>query len=322
MTRQGRRGAPAATEVGYTMVMTALLLVPLMLFAALAVDVGGVLLHAHEVQRAADAPAWPGWCGCPTTSTRRSSSPTPPARPPRERLQPRGQRRDRGGEPRQRPAPPARGGHHRRQQVPTYFGKIVKDKISITRSAVGRVRAAQSRWAAPRTTWARVRSGKKTSVARPPSSCRHGQRLLHRRGTSRVTRRRRPACSRLRATAPAAAPTPTGSTATTSTSIELPATRTYDTDIAVYDPNYRTSARRPRTTTREATPTRPWGPHGSRSFYQADDTPLDNTNNPLMSSVSGCNGVHPDDRRRPGSFAPERRRHQLHLQPRRGQVRQ
>ena len=55
MTSQRRR-----RDEGYTMVMTALLLVPLMLFAALAVDVGGFYTRAHEVQRAADAASLAG----------------------------------------------------------------------------------------------------------------------------------------------------------------------------------------------------------------------------------------------------------------------
>ena len=47
-------------EGGYTLALTALLLVPIMLIAALAVDVGSWYVEAQEVQRAADVAALAG----------------------------------------------------------------------------------------------------------------------------------------------------------------------------------------------------------------------------------------------------------------------
>ena len=49
--------ADAASERGYVLAMTALLLIPMMVFAALAVDVGGWYARSSEIQRAADAAA-------------------------------------------------------------------------------------------------------------------------------------------------------------------------------------------------------------------------------------------------------------------------
>ena len=51
---------PTESESGYVMAMTALLLVPLMLFAALAVDIGAWFVRADQTQRAADAAALAG----------------------------------------------------------------------------------------------------------------------------------------------------------------------------------------------------------------------------------------------------------------------
>ncbi|MEZ5226562.1 MAG: pilus assembly protein TadG-related protein [Acidimicrobiales bacterium] len=44
-------------QAGYVLATTALLLIPLMIFAALAVDVGGWYAQATQAQRAADAAA-------------------------------------------------------------------------------------------------------------------------------------------------------------------------------------------------------------------------------------------------------------------------
>ena len=53
-------GRAACQDEGYFSVMFALLLVPLMLFAALAVDVGFWYTRAMEIQRAADSAALAG----------------------------------------------------------------------------------------------------------------------------------------------------------------------------------------------------------------------------------------------------------------------
>jgi Putative Flp pilus-assembly TadE/G-like len=51
---------PGRREGGYTLAMTAILLVPMMMLAALAVDVGSWYVKAQEIQRAADAAALAG----------------------------------------------------------------------------------------------------------------------------------------------------------------------------------------------------------------------------------------------------------------------
>jgi len=50
----------ASVEAGYVLVMTALLLIPLLLFAAMATDVGGWYVKSDQAQRAADAAALAG----------------------------------------------------------------------------------------------------------------------------------------------------------------------------------------------------------------------------------------------------------------------
>ncbi len=60
MQDRSSTGASRQREGGYVMAMTALLLVPLMLFSAFAVDVGAWYLEAQQAQRAADAAALAG----------------------------------------------------------------------------------------------------------------------------------------------------------------------------------------------------------------------------------------------------------------------
>lgn len=54
---EARRSEGGGTEGGYVLATTALLLIPLMIFAALAVDVGGWYSRAAQIQRASDAAA-------------------------------------------------------------------------------------------------------------------------------------------------------------------------------------------------------------------------------------------------------------------------
>ena len=76
--RRTRRRVPETDgqerEQGYTMIMTALLLIPLLAFAGLAVDVGGWYARGTQLQRAADAAALAGATMMPDFSAAQSEA--------------------------------------------------------------------------------------------------------------------------------------------------------------------------------------------------------------------------------------------------------
>jgi hypothetical protein len=276
MTWQRRRRG----DEGYTMVMTALLLVPLMLFAALAVDVGGFYTRAHEVQRAADAASLAGVVWMPDDYDQAV-------------IVARATARRNGfnhgvngvtvavnrvtGQPRQLEVVITD------PNVPTYFGKIVRDKISITRSAVGRY-VLPVPLGSPKNY---LGTGTLGTAALPREelwASVNGYCTGEEQGDQRASAFLFPSTS----SCPSGSSNADYSSGNYTYTIELPSSRSYNTDVAVYDPNYQ-----------DGSPAGDFNPGGHSqtsmstrfTLFQVDDTPLDDTNNPKMSSVGGCSGA-------------------------------
>jgi hypothetical protein len=268
-------GEPSRREGGYTMAMTAILLVPMMLMAALAVDVGSWYVEAQQIQRAADAAALAGVTFMPDHFSDAQDK-------AREVAAKNGYVN--GTNDVTVTASPVPGNRRRLKltitnpHVRTFVGSIVTKEISITRSAIaeyvvpvplgsprnylgtGTLGIAASGFT-PEYLWASINgycTGKEQGDQRASFY------LLS------------PNCS--------------GATNDDYTdtnyqySIELPATRSYNTDVIIYDGNYRDSYS-------GADDQNPGGQNQASmnttfTLYQPDATILDDTDNPRMDTVT------------------------------------
>ncbi len=88
--RRAERKRDARTDGGYILVTLGLMIIPLMAFAALAVDVGSWYARTTELQKAADSAALAGVIWAPdyarartvAAKTRSPTTASPPRRPP------------------------------------------------------------------------------------------------------------------------------------------------------------------------------------------------------------------------------------------------
>ena len=72
--RPGKRSTRREVEAGYIMATTALMLIPMLIFAAFAVDVGSWYVEAQKIQRASDAAALAGVVWMPDENKAREAA--------------------------------------------------------------------------------------------------------------------------------------------------------------------------------------------------------------------------------------------------------
>jgi Flp pilus assembly protein TadG len=269
--------APAETgrrEGGYTMALTAILIVPLMLFSALAVDVGSWYVKAQEIQRAADAAAL---AGVPFMPDFYSDAKDKALEAAAKNGYVDGQN---GVTVDVAPVP----GNRRRLKVTitdpkvrTYFGVVVKNAITVARAAVAEY-VLPVPLGSPRNYLGTGTLGKTTGVFTPEYlwASINGYCTGKDQGDQRA--------SFYTASTSCSGTLNVDYTATNyQYSIEIPATRTSNVDVIIYDGSYDNGG--------VASDFNPGGhPQGEMkttfTLFQPDATPLDDTDNTPMTDVA------------------------------------
>ena len=271
---------PDKREGGYTLAMTAILLVPLMLLAALAVDVGSWYVKAQEIQRAADAAALAGVPFMPDFFDDAQTK-------ARDTAAKNGFTHGVNGVTvAVAPVP----GNRRRLRVTitdprvrSYFGAVVKDKISIEREATAEY-VLPVPLGSPRNYLGTGDLGIDTSSFDPEYlwASVNGYCTGKEQGDQKASfYLLSPNCN--------GAVNDEYSDVNYSYTIELPSTRTYNTDVIIYDGNYRDSGSgaddsNPSTNGSQNQPAM----KTKFTLHQVDPTPLDDTDNPTMESLNAC----------------------------------
>ncbi len=266
---------PGRKEGGYTMAMTAILLVPLMLMAALAVDVGSWYVKAQEVQRAADAAALAGVPFMPDFYNDAKAKALETAAKNGYTDGVNGVTID---------VSPVPGNRRRLKvtitdpRVRTYFGVIVRNSITVTRSATAEY-VLPVPLGSPRNYLGTGTLGKTTGVFTPEYlwASINGYCTAKEQGDQRAS---------FYATGTSCTGTANDEYTETNYqySIELPNVRTSNVDIIVYDGTYNEAN----------SPADDFNPGGNSqsdmkttyTLYQPDPTPLDDFDNPEMTTVT------------------------------------
>ena len=264
-------------EGGYTLALTALLLVPIMLIAALAVDVGSWYVEAQEVQRAADAAALAGVTFMPDYYDDAVAK-------ARETAAKNGYTHGTNGVTVD--AVPVPGNRRRLKvtitdpNVRTYFGIVSKEKITVARAATAEY-VLPVPLGSPRNYLGTGNLGLDTATFDPEYlwASVNGYCTGKEQGDQKASfYQLSPNCSG----------TVNGdySDVNYSYTIELPSTRTYNTDVILFDGNYRDSG----SSAADSNPgSQSQSPMKTRfTLHQADPTPLDDTDNPTMESLNAC----------------------------------
>jgi Flp pilus assembly protein TadG len=266
---------PTRREGGYTMAMTALMLVPLMLLAALAVDVGSWYVEAQQIQRAADAASLAGVTFMPDHFDDAQTK-------AREVAAKNGYTNGVDGVT--VTAAPVAGNRRRLKvtitnpHVRTYFGQVVKREISITRSATAEY-VVPVPLGSPRNYLGTGTLGKTSGSFTPEYlwASINGYCTGKEQGDQRASfYMLSPNCS--------GATNDEYDETNYTYSIELPSTRSYNTDVILYDANYRDSSsgaddQNPGSQSQSSMST-------TFTLYQPDATILDDTDNPRMDTVT------------------------------------
>ncbi|MBV9953090.1 MAG: Tad domain-containing protein [Acidimicrobiia bacterium] len=254
--------------------MTAILLVPLMLMAALAIDVGSWYVEAQQIQRAADAAALAGVTYMPDHFSDAQDK-------ARDIAAKNGYVNGTNGVT--VTATPVPGNRRRLKvtitnpHVRTFFGSIVTKEISITRAATAEY-VVPVPLGSPRNYLGTGDLGKSTTTFSPEYlwASINGYCTDSEQGDERASFYSTATCS--------GATNENYSDLNYVYSVELPTTRTYSTDVILFDGNYRDGGG-------NADDDNPGGqgqPAMNTTFtlYQPDATILDDTDNPRMDSVT------------------------------------